>query len=349
MRRLIVPLALLMLNGCALIGPDYRRPEIDLPQQWQPTTSDSLSAGWHVFDDRVLIGLLQEGERNNLDLALAVARVDEARALVGRSNADLYPAIGATINRSRTRLSQRSFIPLPAGKNPVSNNTRVALSASYELDLWGKLRRASEAARAELLATQAAHDTVALTLASDIARGYFALLALDEQVVITERTVAARNEAYKLQKMRFDAGISSTYEVLQIEAETATALAQQAGLIEQRAQQENALTVLLGRSPREIVAAAVARGVPATPGAIVVPAGLPSQLLLRRPDLVQAEQRLIAASARIGVARAGYFPSISLTGYVGSESMALSDLFSGPTRIFNLLQIWCSRSLMPIG
>lgn len=342
MHKPILLLALLMLNGCVVIGPDYRRPEIDLPQQWQPNASDPFSAGWRVFDDPVLIELLEEGERNNLNLALAVARVDEARALVGRSNADLYPAIGATINRSRTRQSQRSFIPLPVGKDPVSSNTRVALSASYELDLWGKLRRASEAARAELLATQAAHDTVVLTLASDIARGYFALLALDEQVVITERTVAARNESYKLQKMRFDAGISSAYELLQIEAETATALAQQAGLIEQRAQQANALTVLLGRSPREIVAAAVARGVPATPGAMVVPAGLPSQLLLRRPDLVQAEQRLIAANARIGVARAGYFPSISLTGYVGSESMALSDLFSGPTRIFqfaaNLVQ-----------
>lgn len=325
-----------------MVGPDYRRPDVELPQRWQATNDKVTSASWRIFNDPVLIDLIDEGERAHLDLALAVARVDEARALLGRSNADLYPALGATIERSRTRLSQRSSTPLPPVFDPLNSNTRVALSTSYELDLWGKLRRGSEAARAELLASQAARDSVLLTVASDIARGYFALLALDEQVAITVRTLAARNESYKLQKMRFDAGISSAYELLQIEAETATALAQQADLEAQRAQQQTALTVLLGRSPREIVAAAVKRGAPMTPSAILVPAGLPSELLLRRPDLVQAEQRLVAANARIGVARAGYFPSISLTGYVGSESRALGDLFSGPTRIFrfatNLLQ-----------
>ena len=238
------------------------------------------------------------------------------------------------IDHSRTRRSQRGSLPLPAGVDPASSTTRVALSASYEIDLWGRLRRASEAARAELLATQAARDAVRLTLASDIARSYFAMLTLDQQVATTERTVAARNESYKLQKMRFDAGISSEYELFQIEAERATALAQQAGLAAQRGQQENALAVLLGRSPRMIVEAAIKRGAPSAPAAIVVPAGLPSELLLRRPDIIEAEQRLIAANARIGVARAGYFPSISLTGYLGSESTALGDLFAGPTGIF---------------
>lgn len=341
MRKALCLWLVFILAGCA-IGPDYQRPSVDLPQNW-PVVSDGISsASWRIFNDPVLLELLAEGQRNNLDVALAVARVDEARALLGRSDSDLYPAVGATVERSRTRQSQRSAMPLPPGTDPVNSSTRAVLSASYELDLWGKLRRSSEAVRSELLASEAARDTVLLTLASDIASGYFALLSLDQQVAITRRTVAARNESYKLQKMRFDAGISSEYELLQIEAETATASAQQADLEARRAQQENALTVLLGRSPREILSAAVNRGTPSTPKAVVVPAGLPSELLLRRPDIVAAEQRLVAANARIGVARAGYFPSISLTGYVGSESTALSDLFSGPTRVFqfatNLLQ-----------
>lgn len=334
MRKLLALCLVLIFGGCTAVGPNYQRPAVDVPQQWSAASDGVSVASWRIFNDPVLLELLAEGERNNLDLALAVARVDEARALLGRSNADLYPAIGATVDHSRTRQSQRSAMPLPAGVDPLSSSTRVALSASYEVDLWGKLRRATEAARAELLGSQAAHDTVRLALASDIASAYFALLSLDQQVAITRRTVAARNESYKLQKMRFDAGISSEYELLQIEAETATALAQQAALEGQRAQQENALSVLLGRSPRDIVAGALSRGAATTPTAIVVPAGLPSDLLLRRPDIVEAEQRLVAANARIGVARAGYFPSISLTGYLGSESTALSDLFSGPTRIF---------------
>lgn len=334
MHKRAIAIASLMVAGCATVGPDYRQPAVDIPQEWAAASHDMTAATWSIFRDPVLLELLAEAERNNQDLALAVARVDEARALVGRTNADLFPAIGLNVDHSRTRQSQRGSIPLPAGFNPVNSVTRVALSASYEIDLWGRLRRASEAARAELLATQGARDAVRLTLASDIARSYFAMLTLDQQVAITERTVAARNESYNLQKMRFDAGISSEYELFQIEAETATALAQQAGLAAQRGQQENALAVLLGRSPRAIVGAAIKRGAPSTPAVIVVPAGLPSELLLRRPDLIEAEQRLIAANARIGVARAGYFPSISLTGYVGSASTALSDLFSGPTGIF---------------
>lgn len=339
MRNLIVA-CLLLLGGCAL-GPTYERPTIDLPSQW-PSLSGAAQPNWQIFGDPVLTELIAEARSHNADLAVALARVEESRALLGIAEAARFPAIGATVDVSKTRQTQRGTMPLPADTDPVNTSTRVALSASYELDLWGRLRNASAAARAELLASEAARDSVALTLDSDVARAYFALLALDQQLAITARTIEARLESYRLQTMRYDAGISSQYELLQIEAETVTARARQAELAEARARQENALAVLLGRSPRVLMATTMIRGTPTAQTAVVAPGGLPSELLLRRPDIAAAEQRLIAANARIAAARAGYFPSITLTGYAGSESTALSDLFSGPTRIFqfatNLLQ-----------
>ena len=339
MRKLLFS-CLLLLGGCALT-PNYDQPKTELPEQW-PSMSGATQPDWQIFADPVLSGLIAEARSHNADLALALARVEEARALLGVTDAARFPAIGLGVDRSKTRQTQRGTMPLPAGTDAVNSNTRVALSASYELDLWGRLRNASAAARAESLASEAARDSVALTLDSDVARGYFALLALDQQLAITQRTIDARLESYRLQKMRYDAGISSQYELLQIEAETATARARQAEVAEARARQEHALAVLLGRSPRALMTTGVARGAPVAQIAVVAPAGLPSELLLRRPDIAAAEQRLIAANARIAAARAGYFPSITLTGYAGSESTALSDLFSGPTRIFqfaaNLLQ-----------
>ena len=325
---------LLLISSCAALGPDYQRPEIDLPQTWGPENVTRAVADWGVFNDPQLLKLIEEAYQYNADIALAAARLDEARALLGIADADRYPAISARADRSRTRQSQVGSMPLPPETPVVSNNTQLTLNASYELDLWGRYRRASEAARAELLASEAARDTVRLTLATQVAQNYFSLLALDAQAEATRSTIAARRETQRLQQLRFNAGVISEYELRQIESELAAALAQLPNIERQRAQQENALAALLGRSPREIVTGRVTTGAVSTPAAVLIPTGLPSDLLLRRPDIREAEQRLIAANARIGVARAGYFPSISLTGYLGTESSSLRDLFSGPAGIF---------------
>jgi multidrug efflux system outer membrane protein len=215
------------------------------------------------------------------------------------------------------------------------SDTRVSLDVSYEIDLWGKLRNATAAARADLLATEAAAETVRVTLSADVVQGYFALRSLDGQLAAQRRAVASRSESLAMQKRRFEVGDISEFEYRQLDAELAAERAQVPVIELQRAQQENALAVLLGRSPKAIYESALDAGSDPEEqtAAIVVPAGLPSDLLLRRPDLVQAEQGLIAANARIGVARAAYFPTISLTGYLGSESVALSDLFTGPAGI----------------
>jgi len=329
-----------LLAGCAGLSPDYTRPAVDLPEAWRdaPTegarTQDAL--WWKVYGDPVLDRLIEEALANNASVILAIARVDEARAVVAATSAEQLPYVTASANRNRTRLSQRGTIPLPPGFDPEHNDTRVSADVSYEIDLWGRLRNATQAARAELLATEAARETVRIALTSDVAQGYFALRALDAQLAATRRSLATRTEALELQKKRSQLGDISEYDYRQLEADVAAERAQVPLLEQQRAQQENALAVLLGRSPKAIYEGALDAGTDPEEQtvAIVVPTGLPSDLLLRRPDLVQAEQTLVAANARVAVARAAYFPRISLTGSLGSESVALSDLLTGPAGIW---------------
>jgi len=329
-----------LLAGCAGLNPDYTRPAVDLPQAWRDAPAEGVRAQeapwWKVYGDPVLDRLIDEALANNASVMLALARVDEARAALGATSAEQLPYVTASANRNRTRLSQRGATPLPPGFDPEHNDTRVSADVSYEIDLWGRLRNATQAARAELLATEAARETVRIALTSDVAQGYFALRALDAQLAATRRSLATRTEALELQKKRAQLGDISEYDYRQLEADVAAERAQVPVLEQQRAQQENALAVLLGRSPRAIYEGALEAGTDPEEQtvAIVVPAGLPSDLLLRRPDLVQAEQTLIAANARVAVARAAYFPRISLTGSLGSESVALSDLFTGPAGIW---------------
>src|SRR2546425_267883 len=329
-----------LLAGCAGLNPDYTRPTVDLPQAWRDAPAEGVRAQdapwWKVYGDPVLDRLIDEALANNASAMLALARVDEARAALGATSAEQLPYVTAGANRNRTRLSQRGATPLPPGFGPEHNDTRVSADVSYEIDLWGRLRNATQAARAELLATEAAGETVRIALTSDVAQGYFALRALDAQLAATRRSLATRTEALELQKKRAELGDISEYDYRQLEADVAAERAQVPVLEQQRAQQENALAVLLGRSPRAIYEGALEAGTDPEEQtvAIVVPSGLPSDLLLRRPDLVQAEQTLVAANARVAVARAAYFPRISLTGSLGSESVALSDLFTGPAGIW---------------
>src|SRR5256885_4627660 len=329
-----------LLAGCTGLNPDYTRPAVDLPETWRDVPADGVRAPdapwWKVFGDPALDRLIEEALANNASVMLALARVDEARAALGVTSAEQLPYVTGSVNRSRTRLSQRGATSLPPGFDPERNDTRVSADVSYEIDLWGRLRNATQAARAELLVTEAARETVRITLTSDVAQGYFALRAFDAQLAATRRSLAARIEALELQKKRAQLGDISEYDYRQLEADVAAERAQVPVLEQQRAQQKNALAVLLGRSPRAIYESALEAGTDPEEQtvAIIVPAGLPSDLLLRRPDGVQAGQTLIAPHARVAVARAAYFPRISLTGSLGSESVALSDLFTGPAGIW---------------
>jgi len=336
MRKLSILGFAFLLAACAGLKPDYTKPAVDLPAGWRDAPADGVQARdarwWKVYGDPVLDRLVDEALAHNANVMLAIARVDEARAALSATSADQRPQVSASANRSRTRVSQRGPTPLPQGVDPQFNDTRVAVGVSYEIDLWGRLRNATQAARAELLASEAARETVLITLTSDLAQGYFALRAFDGQLEATRRSLAARSEALGMQKKRFDVGDISEFDYRQLQADVAADRALLPALELQRAQQENALAVLLGKSPRAIYEGALEAGSDPEDRtlAIVVPAGLPSDLLLRRPDLIQAEQTLIAANARVAVARAAYFPTLSLTGTLGSESVALSDLFTGP-------------------
>jgi multidrug efflux system outer membrane protein len=328
--------ALFALSGCTL-GPEYRRPDAELPAAWPAVQGAPMKAErwWALYSDPVLDRLIDEALAHNQDLALAAARVDEARAFARVADAEMIPSIDATAQRDRSRASARGGMPMPPGVPLERNNYRAQVNISYELDLWGRLRNASRAAQADLLATQAAQETVRITLATEVARAYYSLIALDSQVEATRRALELRSDGLELQRVRQKAGLINDFNLRQLEAEVAAARAQLPALEGNRTAQELALAVLLGRSPRAIMEGTVARSPDSgTPALAVVPEGLPSDLLLRRPDVVTAEQQLIAADARIASARALLFPRIALSGFYGSESASLTDLFTGPARIW---------------
>lgn len=333
-------LVILLASGCAQ-GPAYQRPVSELPAVYGEVPAAGRPAPatnwWTVYADLALDKLVAEALQYNQDLAAATARVDEARALARVVESAQMPAVDAEFQRNRTRSSARSSIPLPPGVPLERNNYAGRLNVSYELDLWRRLASAGDAARADLIATLAARETVRIAVEAEVVRGYYALVALDGQLAATRRSLDLRSDGLALQKVRSQAGIINDFTLRQLQAEVEAARAQLPVLEANRTAQELSLAVLLGRSPRAIMESGVDRrrgqGEPAAP---VVPDGLPSDLLLRRPDVVEAEQRLIAANARIREARAALFPRIALTGAYGSESAALGDLFSGPARIWTL-------------
>jgi len=337
----IFPAALIaaLLSGCMTVGPDYRRPKIDTPDVWpgEKTAASMPVQWWKSYGDPVLGKMVEEALAHNSNLALAIARVDEARAQLGIARADQLPGASVNADASRNRFSERNPLFFPGIKTRYTD-LKASLNASWEIDFWGKYRRAAEAARADLFATESNRDAVRLTLIADVSRGYFNLRSLDAQIAVTKQTVATRLASLALQRKRFEAGVASELELHQVEAEAAAAQALLPSLENLLAQQETSLSVLLGRSPRAIVGAPPERGaaIEALTVPPPVPAGLPSDLLERRPDLRQAEQQLVAANARIGQAKAAYYPSISLTGFLGGESTTLADLFIAPARIWQI-------------
>jgi len=336
-------LLFLALGGC-LVGPDYRRPAVDTPKEWRFSETEARAladtAWWEQFQDPVLNALIAAALAGNKDLKIAAARVEEFQGRYGLARAPLLPQVGAGASAGGERTTNRGQSPLPASSPNPTALYQANLFASWEIDLWGKLRRASEAARADLIATEEGKRFVVLSLVASVAGAYVNLRDLDRQLEIARRTAGSREESYKIFTLRFQAGYVSDLELSQAMSQYQQALATIPALEKAIAQQEDALSLLLGRNPGSIERG---RGIEALQ-VPAVPAGLPSELLERRPDLRQAEQELISANAQIGVARAQYFPSISLTGLFGWESTTLSQLFSGPARMWS----WTAPVVQPL-
>lgn len=333
-RAMLASLVTAFLAACA-IGPDYKRPDTMTPDSFrgesETTTARSLAdfAWWELYRDPVLEKLIATALKQNYDVKIAISRVEEFRAFVGISNLGSIPQISAGGAATRSRISTVGPNPLPSSAAPVRSTYNAEIDVSYEIDLWRRIANLSAAARADFLASEFARDATQVSVIANVASTYFALRALDQQVLVTQRTVAAREKFLELTRAQFRRGVVSGLDVNRAEASLAAARATLPELISQIAQTENQLQILLGENPAPIVRAAAsdAQFFPAPPD---VPTGLPASLLERRPDLRQAENVLIGANARLKSVKASLFPTISLTGSLGSQSAALSNLFSGP-------------------
>ena len=332
-------LIVMSVAGCTTTSADYKQPQFDLPDHWptQSVTSQTTSVHvgerwWGMYGDPVLDRLEDEALAHNTDIQIAAARLLELRAQLGVTEAAQSVSVSVNASANRTKNSLVGTFPRPAAQH-IQNSGRVTLDASYEIDLWGRLKLASTAARAQMLSAESARDAVRLTLTTNVAQQYFALVSLDAQKTSLRRVLDGRMERRSLDQKRLDAGVISSFEIHQSDADVAAAQSQLTSIAYTREKQESQLALLLGRSPRDVLEGVVERGAPNL-AEVTLPEGLPSDLLLRRPDLNEAEQNLIAQQAEIGVARAAFFPSISLTAYLGSESTSLASLFSGPAGIF---------------
>jgi multidrug efflux system outer membrane protein len=314
-----------LLGGC-VVGNDYTRPTLDLPEKFRfenPEARDVANTKWwEQFEDPALNELIDSALANNLDVRIAAARVEEFYGALGVTRSGFYPQVGADF------AATRELIP---PSTSASDRFQADVFASWELDVFGRLRRLTEASRADLLASEEGRHFAVLSLIGAVASGYIALRTLDSQVDIARRTLKSRADALTIFEARHRRGGISELELSQQRSEYASALATIPRLEQQQLQTENALAVLIGRNPGPIARARTIEEL-ALPS---VPAGLPSELLERRPDLRQAEFNLVAANARIGAAKALYFPSISLTGLLGSASNAIDDLFTGPAELWS--------------
>jgi len=318
------------LAGCA-IGPDYRRPPIDAPNAFRFEEKDAKeianTAWWEQFQDAKLNELIGIALAENKDVKIAAARIDQFLGQYASTRSLLFPQVEGILNGQRGRLPQvGSSVPLS-----VLEQYEAALSVNWEIDVFGKRRRQTEAAYANVLASEEGRRATILTLVASVASAYITLRGLDRQLEIAKETADSRANSFKVFKDRFEGGTVSELELAQSQSEYEASLVTIPQLETQVAQQEDALAILLGRNPGPIGRGRTISDL-GLPG---VPAGLPSDLLVRRPDLRQAEQNLIAANAQIGAARAQYFPTISLTGLFGSISSQFSDLFTGPAKAWS--------------
>jgi NodT family efflux transporter outer membrane factor (OMF) lipoprotein len=347
MRRTIMPLALALgLSGC-LVGPNYHRPAVAVPTQFP----DAPAAGaesiadrkwFELFQDATLRQLVGTALDKNFDVRIAAERVAEARAQYGITRANLLPTLDATGGFTASRSSSIGSFPFIApGTNLATSYTQAGLQLSWELDLWGRLRRLSESARAQYLATEEARNGVIISLISDVMTTYFTLREQDMELEIGRQNNGIARDNLRLIQLRKDRGAANGLEVHQAEQFLYTTTAQIASVQRSIAQTEDALNLLLANAPSQVPRGETLEQITSPPE---LPAGIPSSLIERRPDIRQAEQNLIAANAQIGAARALFFPEISLTGFLGSQSRSLAGMFSGPARLESI----APTALLPI-
>ena len=331
MLKTVLSLSIVMLfSGCAF-SPENTMPATDLPVAESKVTIQK--DWWTLFNDPVLNQLIETSLKNNQDLALVTAKVDEARAKLGITSSEALPRIDLTGGARRSEVSKNQ-----TGKeSQISSDYKLAAQASWELDLWGRVRNSTTAAKQNLMAVEYNRDAAQLALTTEVTQNYFNLRALDAQLAITQNTIKSRLESYELQQKRFRGGVTSELDVKQSEVELGSAQSKLPDVEEAIARLESSLSVLLGQSPRAIMTETIARGKSIEDLQVntTIPAQLSSELLLQRPDIAQAEANLLAARARIQVARAAYFPRISLTGLLGVESGNLSNLFSSSSNIWS--------------
>jgi outer membrane protein, multidrug efflux system len=329
-RAVVLLVSIIGACGC-VVGPNYKKPKVDTPGVYRGLTSEEAAKGdtksfaeqkwWDVFQDEQLKELIKTALQQNYDLRRAGTRILEARASLGITRADLFPTISADASALNQRTARQKVIP------PIETNTnRIGLDFNWELDFWGKFRRATEAARANLVATEWGQREIATELVANVASAYFRLRALDLQLEITRRTLTSRQDSLRLTRILADGGSTTLLDVRQAEQLVYTAGSEIPSLEQQIEQQENFISILLGNNP---VSVPRGRSLTDQPHPPTVPTGLPSSLLERRPEIRQAEQQLIAANAQIGVARSLYFPQIALTANSGYQSSALTALFTG--------------------
>ena len=339
-RWMLTTVSVLSLSAC-MMGPDYKKPETPAGDAWRltPATAESLAnlPWWELLKDQELQGLIRTALEENQDLRVAVASVEQFRAQLIISKFDLAPSLGYTgeastyhnTNNQALTFGSGAIIPNPtggSGEEQTSRGNMAIAGLKWELDLWGRIRRSIEAARAQLLSQEENQRAVIIGLVGNVAETYFDLRALDLQVDIAKRTLKSWEESVRISRLRFDHGDIPKLDLDRFEAERAGTAAQLAELEQQVIQKENQLSLLLGRRPMPI-----ARGLALTeqPMPPEVPPGLPSALLQRRPDILQAEQQLAAATATIGVAQAQRFPQFSLTGAAGGAGFQLNSLGCG--------------------
>jgi outer membrane protein, multidrug efflux system len=324
-----------LLGGCA-IGPNYKRPSVAEPPTFRgQATGEAASLAdapwWEVFQDPSLKALIQEALRRNYDVRIAAARVQEARAFLSVARSDLYPSLDYDGSVSRSNATPGILGGVGAQAPETSNFYSGTLTASWELDIWGRIRRSNEAARATLFATEDARRGVWLTLVSDLAQAYFELLALDVRLQIARNSTEAYQRTYDLFLDRFNLGVASKLETSRAQGALGDAQATIPQLESDIVAKENQISILLGKIPGSIPRGKPMYEQPVVP---VVPAGLPSTLLERRPDLRQAEQQLVSANARIGIAKAEFFPRLSLTALLGTASPEVSALTGGTATVW---------------
>ena len=330
--RLGIAALILLLSGC-MLGPDYQAPEIDTPDQFLEAGASGESIAnlkwWELFDDPAMNELIAVALEENRDLATAFSRIEEARARYGFERSDLFPTLGGGMQYNRGNTFPGQNVPIGS----VQDLYVFAGQLNYEADIFGKVRRSTRAARAELLATEEAARAVMIALVADVASSYLLLRDLDTRLEISQRTVQTRQASLAIIQARYDNGIVPLLDVNQAEIEEADAAAQIASFERAIIETENLINVLVGRNPRPVLRERN-RELQMSPPE--VPAGLPSELLVRRPDVRQAEQSLSAQTERIGAAVAMRFPTLSLTGVLGLASNDLSDLNSGDAKIWSV-------------